>query len=63
METLYIIKHKMSGMVDDHDVITNDPEAWIKKQNKELALDNFYADDKPKTLDEFHVNELDVVYF
>ena len=53
----------MSGMVDDHDVITNDPEAWIKKQNKELALDNFYADDKPKTLDEFHVNELDVVYF
>ena len=41
METLYIIKHKMSGMVDDHDVITNDPEAWIKERNKKFALDNF----------------------
>ena len=63
METLYIIKLKMSGMVDDHDVITNDPEAWIKKRNKEIALDNFYADDEPQTLDEFHVDELDVDYF
>ena len=53
----------MSGMVDDHDVITNDPEAWIKERNKKFALDNFYADDEPETLDEFHVDELDVAYF
>ena len=56
---IYAIKHKMSGMVDDYDGFTDNPQAWIKKRNR------FYNDesDKPETLDDFWVDELDIEYY
>ena len=57
---LYIIKHKMSGNVDEHDGITDNPEAWLIQRNKENELEDFY---EPETLDDFHVDELDIEYY
>ena len=47
---LYIMKHKMSGDVDEHDGITDNPEAWLKQRNEA-------RDTEPETLDEFLVDE------
>jgi hypothetical protein len=60
---IYAIKHKMSGMVDDYDDFTDNPEAWIIQRNKDSKLDDFYSDDKPETLDDFHVDELNIEYY
>ena len=60
---IYAIKHKMSGMVDDYDGFTDNPEAWIIQRNKDRKLDDFYSDDKPETLDDFHVDVLDIEYY
>ena len=40
---LYIIKHKMSGNVDEHNGITDNPEAWLKERNQENRNEDFYA--------------------
>ena len=48
----------MSGMVDDHDGITNNPEAWIEERNEKRE-----PDEEPETLNDFHVDELDVSYY
>ena len=56
--TLYRIKHRMSGMVDDDDGITDNPEAWLKERNKERE-----PGDDPETIDDFHVDELEVDYY
>jgi hypothetical protein len=53
----------MSGMVDDYDGFTDNPEAWIIQRNKDSKLDDFYSDDKPETLDDFHVDELNIEYY
>ena len=53
---LYIIKHKMSGNVDEHDGITDNPEAWLKEHNEA-------RDAKPETLDDFWVDEINVHYY
>ena len=60
---IYAIKDKMSGMVDDYDGFTDNPEAWIIHRNKDRKLDDFYSDDKPETLDDFHVDVLDIEYY
>ena len=60
---IYAIKDKMSGMVDDYDGFTDNPEAWIIQRNKDRKLDDFYSDDKPETLDDFWVDELDIEYY
>jgi len=60
---IYAIKHKTSGMVDDYDSFTDNPEAWIKKRNKDRKLDDFYSDDEPETLDDFYVDELNIEYY
>ena len=57
-KTLYRIKHQMSGNVDDDDGITDNPEAWLKERNKERE-----PGDDPETLDDFHVDELEVNYY
>jgi hypothetical protein len=53
----------MSGMVDDYDGFTDNPEVWIIQRNKDSKLDDFYSDDKPETLDDFHVDELNIEYY
>jgi len=50
----------MSGSVDDHDGITDNPEAWLMERNQQNELEDFY---EPETLDDFHVDELDVSYY
>ena len=55
---IYAIKDKASGMVDDYDGFTDNPEAWIIQRNKDRKLD-----DKPETLDDFHVDELGIEYY
>jgi len=57
---LYIMKHKMSGDVDEHDGITDNPEAWLKQRNQQNELEDFY---EPETLDEFWVDEINVHYY
>ena len=53
---LYIMKHKMSGDVDEHDGITDNPESWLKQRNEA-------RDTEPETLDEFWVDEINVHYY
>lgn len=58
--TLYIIKHKMSGSVDEHDGITDNPEAWLIERNQRNKDEDFF---EPESLDDFWVEELEVDYF
>ncbi len=60
---IYAMKDKFSGMVDDYDGFTDNPEAWIKERNKAKKEDDFYSDDEPETLDDFHIYELDIKYY
>ena len=57
---IYAIKDKMSGMVDDYDGFTDNPEAWIMQRNQENKDKDFY---EPETLDDFWVDELDIEYY
>tara|TARA_R100000781_G_scaffold55274_1_gene36019 strand:- start:1005 stop:1178 length:174 start_codon:yes stop_codon:yes gene_type:complete len=50
----------MSGDVDEHDGITDNPEAWLKQRNQQNELEDFY---EPETLDEFWVDEINVHYY
>jgi hypothetical protein len=50
----------MSGMVDDYDGFTDNPEAWIIQRNQENKDKDFY---EPETLDDFWVDELDIEYY
>ena len=58
--TLYIIKHKMSGSVDEHDGITDNPEAWLIERTQRNKDEDFF---EPESLDDFWVEELEVDYF
>ena len=60
---IYAMKDKASGMVDDYDGFTDNPEAWIKERNRLSKLDDIYSNDEPETLDDFHVEELDIEYY